>query len=346
MLATLEKPSSAPAGGIDFELPPSLEAREPPEAQGLARDEVRLLVSRCADDETIDARFREIARFLDTGDLLVVNDSATIPAALTGTRENGEQLAVHLSTRLAEDLWVIEPRKTAARAGERLRLPQAESVRLLEPYRDSARLWVARLELGRPVLDYLRDWGQPIKYPYVAEDWPIETYQTVFARRPGSAEMPSAGRAFSRRIIKSLPRKGVSIAAVTLHTGVSSLEGHERPYPEWFEVSAAAAQAVNGARHAGRQVIAVGTTVVRALESAAGEDGTVRPASGWTDLVVTPERGVRVVNGILTGFHEPRASHLAMLEAIAGRRCLEEAYSAALRGGYLWHEFGDLHLIR
>ena len=170
-------------------------------------------------------------------------------------------------------------------------------------------------------------------------------YQTVYARRPGSAEMPSAGRAFSSAVIDALTAKGVGMATITLHTGVSSLEEHEPPYEEWFEVTAETADAVAAARSRGNRVVAVGTTVVRALESATDEAGRMRSARGWTDLIVTPQRGVRAADSLLTGFHEPQASHLAMLEAFAGRGHLEAAYAAALREGYLWHEFGDLHLI-
>jgi S-adenosylmethionine:tRNA ribosyltransferase-isomerase len=170
-------------------------------------------------------------------------------------------------------------------------------------------------------------------------------YQALYAGPKRSAEMPSAGRAFSPRVIDALAERGIGMAPITLHTGVASLEAHEAPYEEWFSVGATAARAINATRARGGRVIAVGTTVVRALESTVDERRFVRPSRGWTGLIVTPERGVRTIDGILTGFHEPRATHLSMLEAIAGREHLERAYRAALRGQYLWHEFGDLHLI-
>jgi S-adenosylmethionine:tRNA ribosyltransferase-isomerase len=179
----------------------------------------------------------------------------------------------------------------------------------------------------------------------VPERWPIEYYQTVYATEPGSAEMPSAGRAFTPELITALVARGIGIAPLVLHTGVASLESHEPPYEEYFRVPAETARAINAARTAGGRLIAVGTTVVRALETAAEPDGTVHPGEGWTRLVITPQRGVHAIDGILTGWHEPEASHLSMLEAIAGRRHLEVAYAAALEGRYLWHEFGDLHLI-
>ncbi len=157
--------------------------------------------------------------------------------------------------------------------------------------------------------------------------------------------MPSAGRAFSDRVIVELGQRGIGLTAITLHTGVASLEDHEPPYEEWFDVSEETANAIAATRARGGRVIAVGTTVVRALETAASPTGVVRPMTGWTDLIVTPDRGLQAVDGLLTGFHEPKASHLAMLEALAGRRHLKMTYAAALEGGYLWHEFGDLHLI-
>ena len=158
--------------------------------------------------------------------------------------------------------------------------------------------------------------------------------------------MPSAGRAFSPDVLERLAHRGIKFLMLTLHTGVASLEGHEKPYAEEYWVPELTARAVRLAKAEGRRVIAVGTTVVRALESAADEgDGEVIASHAWTELVITPERGVRVVDSLLTGFHEPSASHLAMLEAIAGRRHVEVAYQAALEGQYLWHEFGDLHLI-
>jgi S-adenosylmethionine:tRNA ribosyltransferase-isomerase len=330
---------------LSFTLTPDLEAHEPPEARGLRRDQVRLLVSHYRDDRLHHARFDDLPRFLEPGDLLVANDSATLPAALTARREDGSTIALHLSTRLPGGLWVVEPRKVSVTPLETLRLPAGGSATLLAPYAESTRLWVARLDLPTPLLDYLARWGRPIAYPYVPDRWSIEMYQTVYAREPGSAEMPSAGRAFTPDLLARLAQAGVGFTTLTLHTGVASLESHERPYEEPFTVPPSTVEAVQAARLAGRRIIAIGTTVVRALESAADPEGRIIPTRGWTDLVITPERGVRAVDGLLTGFHEPEASHLDMLSAIAGRAHLDVAYRAALEGRYLWHEFGDLHLI-
>jgi len=335
----------APIPPLLFTLSPEREAHEPPEARGLRRDEVRLLVTYRESGRIVHARFRDLSDFLRPGDLLVVNDSATLPAALTARRRDGRPVALHLSTRLVAGLWIVEPRETRASAGDVLTLPNGGTAQLLVPYPGSSRLWVARLDLPAPVFGYLQSYGRPIAYPYVRGEWPVEMYQTVYAREPGSAEMPSAGRAFSHEVIARARRRGIGFASLTLHTGVASLERDEPPAEEWYRVSLETAEAVGAAHRDGGRVVAVGTTVVRALESAADEHGRVIASQGWTDLVITPARGIRVIDGLLTGFHEPKASHLAMLEALAGRDHLERAYRAALEAGYLWHEFGDLHLI-
>jgi S-adenosylmethionine:tRNA ribosyltransferase-isomerase len=347
---------------LDFDLPEDLEAGEPAEARGLARDEVRLMVSYTDDDRVVHARFRDLPDFLDAGDLLVINTSGTMNAALLAEREDGEALELHLSTRLLAGLWIVELRRPTdagtkpfryARAGETLGLPAGGSVTLHAPYpsragdgRDAgSRLWISTLDVPEPLEAYLDRHGSPIRYGYVRESWPLEYYQTVYATERGSAEMPSAGRAFTPELITRLVARGVQVAPLVLHTGVASLEDDEPPYEEFYSVPPETARLVNAAREGRRRVVAVGTTVVRALETVTDADGVIHPGEGWTRVFVTPERPVRSANAMLTGLHEPRSSHLAMLEALAGRKHLEVTYEAALRSGYLWHEFGDLHLI-
>ena len=207
-----------------------------------------------------------------------------------------------------------------------------------------SRLWRARLSVA--VVPYLLRYGIPIRYSYVSRDWPLAAYQTVFSRKPGSAEMPSASRPFTPPVVTALAARGVLIAPLTLHAGVSSLEADEDPYPEPYDVPPATARLVNHVRSAGGRVIAAGTTVVRALETAVdGGSGLVVLSAGWTSHVVTPETGVRAVDGLLTGLHEPRSSHLRMLAAFAGPALLAACYEAAITSGYLWHEFGDVHLL-
>jgi S-adenosylmethionine:tRNA ribosyltransferase-isomerase len=321
---------------LDFELPRELEAREPAELRGDGRDDVRLMVTRRDDDFIVHAHFRELPRFLRAGDLLVLNTTATLPAAVGN---------LHISTPLPGGLIVVEPRGGGQAILPVHHLPGGATVTLLAPYRDSQRLWIARLDGVADLRAYLSRYGRPITYSYIDRRFPLDAYQTVFAEEPGSAEMPSAGRAFTRQMLVCLRRRGVRLAKLVLHAGVASLESHERPYDELYEVPVRTADEVRRAKERGGRVVAVGTTVVRALESSVDRSGRVIASRGWTDLVITPERGLRVVDALLTGLHEPRATHLAMLEALAGRAHVRKAYDAALAEKYLWHEFGDLHLI-
>jgi S-adenosylmethionine:tRNA ribosyltransferase-isomerase len=332
------------------ELPLRLEAHQPPEAHGADRADIAMLVATRHDLGLAHARFRELPRFLSPGDLLVVNVSATLPAALE-TRFGEQPLQLWLSTPMPDGTWLVELRTSDRRAygrapvGARLELPGGAHAELLAGFAGSDRLSVARLEFDAQIEDYLRRHGQPIRYGYVPEPWPLEAYQTVFAREPGSAEMPSAGRPFTPELVAELAASGILITPVTLHTGVSSAERDEPPFPERYDVPATSASLVNAVRGWNGRVIAVGTTVVRALESVAAVDGTVSEGQGWTSLVVTPKRGLRAIDGLLTGLHESESSHLVLLEAAAGRELLASSYAAALEHGYLWHEFGDLHLI-
>lgn len=331
---------------LAFDLPQDREAHRPPELRGLSRDGVGMLVSNMRADTHRLARFLDIPNYLRAGDLVVVNDSATIPAALTAQRGNGSSIALHLSTRISQSLWIVEPRRTLVAVGERLALPAGGWAVLLSPLaRQHTRLWYAHVSVPGDIATYLRKHGRPISYGYLDEPVPIEFYQTIFAREAGSVEMPSAGRPFTLRVVDALYQNNVNIASITLHCGVASPETHEPPVDERFNVPAWTAAAVNRTRACGGRVIAIGTTVARALESAAADDAIVRPKSGWTSHIVDPEHPPRVVDGLLTGFHEPRASHLNMLEAFAPAGFLQEAYEAALDAGLLWHEFGDVQLI-
>jgi S-adenosylmethionine:tRNA ribosyltransferase-isomerase len=363
---------------FDFELPPELDVHEPPEARGLGRDDVRLMVAYRADRRVVHSQFRDLPTFLSPGDLLVINTSSTLPASLDASRVDGSELELHLSTPMPSGSgrieletqaphpwpWIVELRRVVdgqslpfrtATLGEELALPGGARAEVLGPYPpdcgpDStapgeSRLWVVALSLPGPLGPYLRLHGHPIQYADVGSEWPSSYYQTVYAMEPGSAEMPSAGRAFTPEMLTELIARGVDVAPVTLHAGVSSLEEHEPPYAELYRVGGETARRVSQAKSAGGRIVAVGTTAVRALESAADEHGNLQETEGWTQLVVSSESGVRVVDGLLTGWHEPKASHLLMLEAIAGRPLLEASYRAAIERRYRWHEFGDLHLI-
>ena len=327
------------------------EADRPPEERGLARDAVRLLVS--TGDGEVDRRFADLPTLLRAGDLLVVNDSATVPASLPARGDAGEFL-LNLSTEYGPGLWLAEPRwgvgrpgPLPLRVGDRFRAGSLEA-RVVGAFPGIPRLRFVRLR-GNVRATMARR-GRPIRYGYLAEDRPLADYQTIFARAPGSAEMPSAGRPFTPSLLDRLRARGISVASITLHTGVSSLELEPAAtaavpiYPEPFEVPVATVEAIAAARCRGGRIFAVGTTVVRALESTVGPGG-LRPGRGFTRLYLHPGRSVRAFDGLLTGLHDARSTHLALMAAVVGADRLESAYRGAAARGYLWHEFGDSHLI-
>ena len=338
-----------------FDLGDELTAAQPPEHRGLRRDEVRLLVA--SPGAVRHARFRDLAEHLRPGDLVVVNTSQAVAAEID-VRTGDRPAVLHAATELDDGDWVVELRTAPdaakpivdARAGQLIRLPGGARLRLRAPYPNPEssptgignRLWRAEAD---GMHDVLRRFGRPIGYGYLSRRWPLTDYQTIFGRDPGSAEMPSAGRPFSGAVLAGLAARGVRVAPITLHTGVSSQDAGEAPQAERFSVPAATARLVNATRRDGRRVVAVGTTVTRALEAAAGPDRTVSAREGWTTLVLGPNRPVRVVNGLVTGWHDPQASHLLLVESVAGPELTQRAYDEAVAARYRWHEFGDSCLL-
>jgi S-adenosylmethionine:tRNA ribosyltransferase-isomerase len=349
----------------DFNLPEELEASEPPEARGLDRDQVRLMVSHYTDDTIEHASFVDLPDYLQPGDTLVINTSGTMNAAINALNQEGLAFELHISSVLPSGQSIIELRQTNgqssrpyfhAQPGEKYQLPGDGSVHLIKPYRQdhdkslsgespAVRLWIAHMDIPTLLDSYLNKYGFPIRYSYVRQQWPLSYYQTIYTTQMGSAEMPSAGRAFTPQLITRLVAKGIWITPVLLHTGVSSLENHELPPEEYYRVPMDTAILVNTARKRGRRIVAVGTTTVRALESVSTPDGIIQAGEGWTDLVITPQRDLFSVNALLTGFHEPLSSHLDILVTLTGEDHIARAYQQALENAYLWHEFGDLHLI-
>jgi S-adenosylmethionine:tRNA ribosyltransferase-isomerase len=340
-----------------FPSPDSVTAVGPAESRGVPRDGVRLLVARPGGLDHV--QFRDIGRFLYRGDVLVVNTSGTVPRQVDAWSPRHGDLVVHLATPLEGGTWVVELRSPPAaarpvldgRSEEEVHLGEGVVARLLDAYPNGAssptgagnRLW--RASVGGDLAGLLRRVGRPIAYGYLDRRYPLRDYQTVFSLDPGSAEMPSAGRPFTNRLVTRLVRSGVLVAPVLLHTGVSSQDAGESPQPERFQVTRDTAALVNAARARGGRVIAVGTTATRAIESATSPNGIVDAVSGWTDLVIGPDRPVRVVDGLLTGWHNPEASHLLLVEAVAGAELTQRAYDAAVAHGYAWHEFGDSGLL-
>jgi S-adenosylmethionine:tRNA ribosyltransferase-isomerase len=349
----MSMPGSTSVAPLGFVLDPEHEAHQPAEVAAGRRDQVRLLVSD-GDAAPVHTRFDALGQFLRAGDLVVVNTSATVPAAVDARMADGDPVVVHFSGELPGGALLVEVRQPAdgttvprvLDGPEELDLLGLGRVQLHARFAGSRRLWFATAAFGPgSLLDFLDAHGRPIRYRHVPRGWPIEAYQTVFAREPGSVEMPSAARPFSTELVTELVGRGIGIVPLVLHTGVSSLEGDERPYPERYRVPRVTAAAIDTTRQNGGRVIAIGTTVVRALATVTDERGSVHPGEGWTDVMVTADTPVRSVDGLVTGWHEPESTHLMMLESFAGRDALGAAYTAALDGGYLWHEFGDSHLI-
>lgn len=345
---------------LNFDRPEWLVAHQPKETEGARRDAVKLLVS--TPNGHHHTQFASISNFLEAGDLLVVNDSGTLPASLPAKGRLGDFI-VNLSTDYGDGLWVLEPRQSYIQPGP-LPLNPNETVEvdnvpitLLAPYPKLPRLWFAKFHLEnsqyKSVQELTLNVGKAIRYGYVDSEFDLAHYQTFFADKVGSAEMPSAARPFTASVVKDLEDKGIQIAAITLHTGVSSLEIESETiedavlYPEPFEVTKTIAKQINQTREQGGRIIAVGTTVVRALESAYQDNQSrqIVATKGFTKHYIHPQKTVHSIDGLITGLHDPKASHLAMLYTIAGKTLIQEAYQEAIAHEYLWHEFGDSHLI-
>lgn len=341
---------------IQFDLPQQLACPKPTEERNLARDQVRLLVTTNS-GKIEHSVFRDFVLYLQKGDVLVVNTSATVPSALPVSFADGGKGKLHLSTGLNSREWLAEIREitgTKTRRwhggveGMEFQLPSGTIVTLKKKYYKNEQwlhLWVVDLDTNQPVQKYLTENARPIQYDKLDRQYPLSYYQTFFSFHPGSAEMPSAGRGFTKKIIEALLKKGVVLAPLILHTGVSSLEENETPYPEYMEIDPVSATIINTAKNQGRRIIAVGTTCIRAIETAADPHGVVQPYRGNTELFIDEIYSMKVADGLLTGFHEPKASHLNMLQSIGGFEHINRAYQEAITAGYHWHQFGDLHLI-
>lgn len=344
---------------FSFILPDELAASLPPERRGIARDRVRLMVTHRDNFEVEHARFDHLADFLRPGDLLVFNSSRTLPAALDGCEApQGSCMQVRLAQHLPDDSWLAlllcqqgEAFTCGLRSGMSIHFSPQLSAIVGERDRNIKRLWKLRFSVGgTKLIDLLYQLGQPIRYEYVSAPWDLDYYQTVYAREPGSAEMPSAGRAFTWKLLFELKRQGIETANIVLHTGLSSymddeLDAQHLASEEEYFISETVANKINQTHQAGGRIIAVGTTVVRALESVVDEAGKVRAGHGYTRLHITENHKLKAVDGLLTGLHEPEASHLDLLTAFLPKEVIQSTYEGAVREQYLWHEFGDLNLI-
>ncbi|HEY4026081.1 MAG TPA: S-adenosylmethionine:tRNA ribosyltransferase-isomerase [Candidatus Dormibacteraeota bacterium] len=338
------------AGAVLPPLPPELRASLPAARRDLRRDHVRLLVIDRATGRISHGRFDRLTDLLGPGDLLVVNTSRVLPAAVRAVRASGEPVQLRPCVRRPGewDALAVQTEPPHANVpltpGETLRIGEV-AARVDGRRPDIPLLWRVELEVEDDLELFLRH-GEPIRYSYVPAPVPLDAYQPVYASHPGSVESPSAGLPFTWGLLHALRERGVALAELVLHTGLSSyqdddFDAEHHLFEEWFELGPAAAEAVNRAE----RVVAVGTTVVRALETAAGDDGLVRPVRGWTRLAIGPERRPRAVDALLTGMHEPAASHFDLLRGFLPEPLLARAYRQAIAAGYLWHEFGDAALV-
>ncbi|KZE67576.1 S-adenosylmethionine tRNA ribosyltransferase [Fictibacillus phosphorivorans] len=336
---------------MKFELPDELNAKEPPERRGLRRDYVKMMVLDKTTGQTNHTQFYQLDRFLKKGDLLVLNASRTVPAVLKSIKEqDGTEVEVRLAHRKNDSIWEALPVSGSVKKDDVIRFSPTLTATIIEQSDHTPFVTLAFNLCCSSLFNQIYDLGEPVRYEYIEEPWNLDYYQTVFATIPGSVEMPSAGRAFSWELLFRLQKKGVKIAYITLHTGLSYLlddKWHKGPDKNFenYEVPKETAELILETKHAGGRIIAVGTTVVRTLETVAIEKGMLQEASGWTNLYITENTKLQVCDGLITGMHEPEASHLQLLSAFVDREKLYNAYTDAIHQRYLWHEFGDMNLI-
>ena len=346
----------------DFKVPKELEAPAPPEARGQQRDQVRLLVIHRQSGQIEHRRFYHIIDYLQPGDVVVLNISRTVSAAFPGVTDDGQTIEMRLSSHYSTDgsgdgsIWqaVFKPDEAIIRPGLRLSFGDGALTAVVRHKREHIpKLWEIQFDpTDRPISAWMEQLGRPIKYDYVEQGWDLEYYQTAYATVPGSSEMPSAGRAFTPELLNRIQGKGVALAKIVLHTGVSNIDietediKQHTMYEEWYQVSPDAARAINQARAQGGRIFAIGTTVVRTLETAADEQGVVQPGEGWTNLYITPGHRFKAVDALVTGLHEDKSTRLVLASAFSGDQALVlRAYNQAIEQGYLWHEFGDVSLM-
>jgi S-adenosylmethionine:tRNA ribosyltransferase-isomerase len=342
-----------------FTLPRELSASEPPEErESSSRSDVKLLVLNRADGQVRHSKFGALREYLRPGDLLVFNSSRTLPASLTGIDlRTGNRIEVRLAERLPDGSWLAlllskEGKIFECEPHQEMEIGFSDELTCVVRSNDprGLPLWKVWFSLsGARLMNAIYKIGLPVRYEHVPQPWSLDRYQNVYANQPGSAEMPSAGRAFTWGHLFDLKKAGIDSVSVVLHTGLSSYMDDELDSKlpiseEEYIVELEVAEKINNVRLNGGRIIAIGTTVVRTLESSARK-GKVVPGHSYTRLRITPRYSLQTVDGLLTGLHEPQASHFDLLQAFLARDKILRAYEEAIARGYLWHEFGDLNLI-
>jgi S-adenosylmethionine:tRNA ribosyltransferase-isomerase len=339
------------ATAFDFYLPSELNASHPPERRGIRRDHVRMMVLDKKTGDVSHDKFFRLAEYLKPGDLVVMNNSRTVPAILkAGLYRNAKLLEKEAEIRLArrrnEETWDVLIVTDRVKLGDILQFSSDLSAVVIDMKEGSPLKTILFSKKGTDLFNSIYALGEPVRYEYINHPWGLDYYQTVFASHPGSVEMPSAGRAFSWELLFNLQHIGIELDFIQLHTGLSYLlddevETSPTDNYEEYHLSEKTIEKIHKTKAAGGRVIAVGTTVVRALESA----GVTGELHGVTNLYINQNFPLKMVDGIITGFHEPKASHLDMLTAFVPQDLLWNAYEEAIDLQYLWHEFGDMNLI-
>ncbi|MBO0961508.1 S-adenosylmethionine:tRNA ribosyltransferase-isomerase [Neobacillus sp. MM2021_6] len=336
---------------LDFYLPTELNASLPPEKRGLRRDHVRMLTLNRITGEIKHDHFFHLADYLQPGDLVILNNSRTIPAVLQaewrrGTFKRIPAAEVRLARRRDVDIWEALIVAAPVKMGDILQFSSELAATVIGERENSPLKIIQFSKKGTDLVNIIYALGEPVRYEYIEQPWDLDSYQTVFASHPGSVEMPSAGRAFSWELLFKLKRKNIQVDFIQLHTGLSYFLDDQWPQTpeeneEEYHISERTMERIHETKARGKRVIAIGTTVVRALETAA----KIGALSGMTKLYINQKFSLKIVNGIITGLHEPKASHLDMLSAFISEKYLLKAYDQAIESGYLWHEFGDMNLI-
>ncbi|MFD1738200.1 S-adenosylmethionine:tRNA ribosyltransferase-isomerase [Bacillus salitolerans] len=331
-----------------FEIPTTQSANIPIELTGKSRDSVRMMVLDRKTGQFSNHHFNELDSFLQPGDVVVLNNSRTIPAVLKG-KQGKREVEIRLSRRVSAQTWealIVGGIYSNTKCIEF----SNEVTATIEGQGSERPLVVLSFSVGgADFYQFIYKYGEPIRYEYIEHPWPLEAYQTVYASVPGSVEMPSAGRAFTWQLLNRLKKKGIEVVILQLHAGLSYYGNDRWPnptnHPEAFHIPLHTAKVINQAKKDRRRIIAVGTTVVRAIETVADDNGHVRSGEGTTRLYIKAGMKLKAIDGLITGLHEPEASHLDLLTSLIEKKKLIHAYEAALKQGYLWHEFGDMNLI-
>lgn len=342
--ASAKKTKELRLSDFNYFLPSELIAQEPSEP----RDAARLLILDKESGRTEHKNFFDLPEILQSGDVLVFNDSKVIPARLHGTKATGGKVEIFLLQSAGRGIWRCLV-KGKIKAEEKIALTpevKAEPIKKLEDGRE----WLVKFNVGNKKLFSLGETPTP---PYIKKKADLKDYQTVFARIGGSVAAPTAGLHFTKQSLCQLKKKGVKIEFVTLHVGLGTFASVEtenisehKMHSEWASIDMVTAKKLTQAKKQGKKIIAVGTTASRVLESFADASGKIKAQSGWTDIFIYPGYKFKFVDALITNFHLPKSTLLMLVSALAGKPNIDRAYREAVRLRYRFFSFGDGMLIK